>query len=196
VRLGGASAANTPLQVWARPLSNGDVAVAAYNAGPPSSHPWHTPCSPNASNVTTGGYLGPKGPQPKSWCYAPGAQSASDLDWYCCNDDSCAGWFFDGDTGAGCLLKDTEGGWQPGTAATTGSAKLGFSPPSGQAAVITIDFASVGMWPSSGGQGGGIRVFDIFTQTDLGLTGEAQWNVTVPWQGTAFLRLSSVAPTS
>ena len=174
------------------------MAVAAYNAGPPSAHPWHTPCSPNASNVTTGGYLGPKGPQPQSWCYAPDAQSASELDWYCCNDDSCAGWFYDGATGAGCLLKDTDGGWVPGGPLTTGSSKRGWVPPSGPTAQITVDFAAVGMWPaqSSGGGAGGVRVFDIFTQTDLGVTTAPVWNVSVPWQGTAFLRLSSVAPTS
>jgi hypothetical protein len=143
--------------------------------------------------VTSGGYFGPKNPQPKSWCYAPGAQSASELDWYCCNDDSCAGWWYDGDTGAGCLLKDTDGGWISG-ASLQGSAKLGFSPPSGSAAMISIDFASVGMWPggSGSGSGAGVRVFDVFTQTDLGVSTSATWNVTVAWQGTALLRLSSV----
>ena len=200
-RLGGAAVANAPQQVWARTLSNGDVAVALYNAGPPPAHPWHTACDANASNVTAGGYFRPKGPQPQSWCYAPGAQSASELDWYCCNDESCAGWWFDASTGAGCLLKDTDGGWEAGTS-LSGSVKLGFTPPSGAPATISVTFSDVGMWPgggsalAAGSGGGGVRVYDLWARADLGVTAALSWNATVPWQGTAFLRLSSVAPST
>lgn len=191
-RLGGSGSANAPQQVWARTLSNGDVAVALYNAGPPPAHPWHTSCATNASNVTSGGYFSPTGSQPKSWCYASGAQSASELDWYCCNDASCAGWWFDNSTNSGCLLKNTDGPWVEGSS-LSGSVKLGWTPPTGSPAVISVDFAAVGMWPGDGsGSGAGVRVYDIFARADLGVTTAPSWNATVPWQGTAFLRLSSI----
>lgn len=190
-RLGGPGAANAPQQVWSRALSNGDVAVALYNAGPPPAHPWHTACAPNASNATVGGYFRPAGTQPQSWCYAPGAESASGLDWYCCNDESCAGWWFDDATQAGCLLKDTGGGWEAG-ASLSGSVKLGFVPPSGAAAPISVDFAAVGMWPGGSGDAAVVRVYDVFARRDLGVTTAPSWNASaVPWQGTTLLRLSS-----
>lgn len=66
VRLGGAAATNNATQVWFRPLGNGDVAVALYNAGPPPTHPWHSNCP--AFDSTPGGYHAPTGDQPASWC--------------------------------------------------------------------------------------------------------------------------------
>ncbi len=121
-----------PQQVWLRPLANGDVAVALYNAGPPPAHPWHTPCP--AFNATPGGRFVPSEPQPQGWCSPALGQDL--LEWYCCNTEDCAGYFFSAATGAGCMLKDVEGGWVPGDANTTSYTKQGFIKPSGAPADV------------------------------------------------------------
>lgn len=187
VRLGGAGAANAETQVWYRPLGDGDVAVGLYNAGPLAPHPWHTPCAGNWTNVTEGGYLSPAGPQPASWCPAPGAFSLELFDWYCCQTPDCAGYNFSAATGAGCWFKDVDGPWVPAEG-VTGVAVVGFLPPTGPTQPITVDFASVGLFP-----GAPIQVYDIWARAEVGVTNGSNYTTNVPWQGTAFLRLSSVA---
>jgi hypothetical protein len=132
VRLGGAAAANAPQQVWVRPLSGGEVAVALYNAGPPPAHPWHTACP--AFNASQGGYVSSKDPPPSGWCSPALGQTL--LEWYCCNTEDCAGYYLNSTSGYGCMLKDLEGGFvQAGN--VTGYSKQGFTPPSGQPADVS-----------------------------------------------------------
>ena len=140
VRLGGAAAANAPQQVWARPLANGDVAVALYNAGPPPAHPWHTACP--AFNATPGGYYASAAAPPSGWCSPALGQTL--LDWYCCNTEDCAGYFFNSTSGFGCMLKDTQGGFVAAGSDVTGYTKQAFSPPSGAAADVSWRAVCVG----------------------------------------------------
>ena len=147
VRLGGAAAANAPQQVWARPLANGDVAVALYNAGPPPAHAWHTACAP--FNATAGGYFASRGAPPAGWCSPALGQSL--LDWYCCNTEDCAGYYFNSSSGQGCMLKDLEGGFVAAGSDVTGYTKADFSPPSGAAADVSWPGKQLLHWRGGGG---------------------------------------------
>lgn len=184
IRLGGTAAQNAPTQVWYRSLANGDVAVALYNAGPAPSHPWHTNCDANAFNTTTNGYYAPKNPQPSSWCTIPEAFSEDLMNWYCCNTEDCAGYNYSSITNSGCWFTDTDGGFVAAEN-ITGYVKNGFVPPSGSTQVISVDFASIGLFP-----GDPITVYDIWAQQVIMVTNASSYNATVPWQGTAFVRLS------
>lgn len=185
MRLGGAGAADAPTQVWFRPLSGGDVAVALYNRGPPPSHPFHTPCDP--FNATVGGYFSPLTPSPQGWCVEAFGQSL--LEWYCCNSEDCAGYNYSAATGAGCLFKDVSGPFIPTDANTTGYTKPNFVPPVGGPALISFNFSSVGVFTGSQGS---VRVVDVWEGKEVGLTNATAWSATVPWQGTVLLRLSTV----
>ena len=187
VRLGGSAALNAPLQTWLRPLANGDVAVVLYNRGEPGAHPWHSACAP--LNATVGGYFAPSAaiPQPTSWCGAALGQSL--MDWYCCNTDDCAGYNFSSATNSGCLFKDVSGGFVAADAATTGYTKQAFVPPTGAPADMTLSFADVGLFAGSH-----IQVYDVWQQRVIMTTTNATITVpAVPWQGAAFLRLSTIA---
>jgi hypothetical protein len=186
VRLGGAAASLAPTQVWYRPLANGDVAVALYNQGPPPAHTWHTACADDHFNQTgTDGYYSSAVGQPKDWCFAAGALPEDTLAWYACNTQDAAGYWFDSVTGAGCLLKDVSGPFvhKPGVAGYAVAG--GWKPPSGQAANITVAFADVGLFP-----GASIRVYDIWARRVVTVTNDTTLSAAVPWQGTAFFRLS------
>ena len=185
IRLGGASASNNVTQVWFRPLANGDVAVALYNAGPASAHQWHTACDANATNMTTGGYWSPAGEQPSNWCFAPGAMGQSNLEWYCCNDDECAGYNVSTTTGEGCLFKDTDGVFIPSSSDVNGYTKVNFIKPTGTAQVISFDFSSVGLF-----DGAQTTIYDVFAQKVVLNTNASSYSATVNWKGTVLLRIS------
>jgi alpha-galactosidase len=187
VRLGGAAAQNAPTQVWYRPLENGDVAVALYNAGPAASHPWHTACPTDEFNMTSGGYYSPRGEQPASWCPPPGAFSQENFDWYCCNSPDCAGYNFSSVTGSGCWFKDADGPFisSPGV---QGYARPGFIRPTGPSQTISVAFQDIGLFP-----GTEIQVYDVWQRTIAAVTREASYNASVPWLGTAYFRLSTLS---
>lgn len=132
-----------------------------------------------------GGYWAPRGAQPQSWCFAPGAFAQSLLDWYCCNSADCAGYNYSTTTGAGCLFKDTDGDFVAGGADVVGVTKVAFRPPTGKAADVSVDFASVGLFA-----GAPVQVYDLWAQRVVANTTASGWTATVPWQGTAFFRLS------
>lgn len=185
VLLGAPAAAGAPTQVWVRPLASGAVAVALYNAGPPSAHPWHTPCDP--FNATQGGYWAPlPGTQPAGWCLEGYGQSL--MEWYCCNTADCAGYNFSAATGAGCLFKDVAGGWVAAPGAS-GYTKQGFAPPTGGPADIEVRFADVGLLP-----GAPVEVFDVWEGAVVEVVANASgWTARgVPFLGAAFLRLRQV----
>jgi hypothetical protein len=186
VRLGGAAASNAPTQVFYRPLANGDVAVALYNFGTAPAHPFHTNCATDFLNATTGGYFSSSSPQPQGWCTIPGAFSLDLLQWYCCQSPDCAGLYYDADTGAGCLLKDTDGPFVPSSASVTGYTVTNFTKPTGAPASITVDFASVGLFP-----GAPVQVYDIWGGAVVGVTNATGWTATVDYLDTAFFRLST-----
>lgn len=184
IRLGGDAAANAPTQTWIRSMENGDVAVGLYNQGPPQQHPWHSKC--DAFNVTQGGYHAPTGDQPASWC-GP-ALGETLMEWYCCNTDDCAGYNFSATTKSGCMFKNLDGGFVKGDANTTGHVKANFVKPHGEPADMTVTFAEVGLFAGST-----IQVYDVWAQRVVATTNASSYTVAaVPWQGTAFLRLSTV----
>ena len=185
IRLGGIAASNNETQVWIRPLANGDVAIALYHAGLPSQHPWHSACDANATNITKGGYFQPLGEQPSSWCFAPGAFGQSLLDWYCCNDDDCAGYNVSTTTGAGCLFKNTDGDFVSSTSDVYGYRKVNYKKPTGQAQVISFDFSSVGLFPNAK-----TRIYDVFAQKVVLDTNASSYSTIVNWKGTVLLRIS------
>ena len=184
VRLGGATTSLAPTQVWYRPLANGDVAVALYNAGPPPAHVWHTDCAADDFNATTGGYFSSATTPPVSWC-GP-ALGASLLAFYCCNTEDCGGWFWNDTSKTGCMLKDAAGPWVAGDANVTGATRNAFTPPSGPPADITVDFADVGLFASAP-----VSVFDIWAGTQVAVVNGSFTARAVPWQDTAFYRLSA-----
>ena len=185
VRLGGAAASNAPTQVWYRPLENGDVAVALYNAGPSSSHPWHSACAP--LNATSGGYYAPAHSAPQ--CLEAFGQSL--LDWYCCNDQLCAGYNFSTMHGVGCLFKDVDGAFIASDASTTGYTKQGFVPPAAAPADNSVSFADVGLFVNPVAQ---VRVYDIWAGAVVAESNASSFTAhAVPFLGAAFLRLSTVA---
>merc|ERR1711957_246160 len=179
VRLGGSTAQNAPGQIWYRALANGDVAVALYNAGPAPEHEWHTAC--DNWNETTSGYWAPAGPQPESWCSS--ALGEHNLQWYCCNTEDCAGYNYSHATGFGCMFKDVEGGFVSDPNAS-GAMKTGFQKPAGSPMDITVNFADIGIFAAVP-----TGVFDIWEEKVVA-TVSGSFTATVPWQGTAFLRLS------
>lgn len=184
--LGGAAAASDPTQVWFRPLASGEVAVALYNQGPAPAHPWHTSCE--AFNETQGGYFSPSGASPEGWCLTGFGQG--NLDWYCCNTDDCAGYNFSTVTGAGCLFKNVDGPFVSASG-VNGYVKPAFSPPRGQPADITVNFADVGLGLAVGSE---VSVYDVWAQKSLGTTNGTSWTGRgVPWMGTHFLKLAQVS---
>ena len=137
-------------------------------------------------NATPGGYCAPAGPQPSGWCMSAYGQSL--MEWYCCNTEDCAGYNFSSVTGSGCLFKDVQGGFVAASSDVTGYTKQGFVQPSGPAAAITVNFADVGLFPGSV-----IRVYGIWEGQVLAESNSSSFTApAVPWQGTAFLRLSTV----
>ena len=144
-----------------------------------------TACAANESSVTTGGSHAPAGETPASWCVHD--FSLDLLSWYCCNTPDGAGFNFSASPGRGCMFRDVDGGFVPAAADVTGSAKVGFAPPTGNAADISFAFADVGLFPGSA-----VSVMDVWTGAAV-VTNETTWTAArVPWQGTAFLRLSPV----
>lgn len=154
------------------------------HTGPPQQHPWHAKC--DTFTVTQGGYHAPSGEQPVSWC-GP-ALGETLMEWYCCNTDDCAGYNFSATTKSGCMFKNLDGGFVKGDANTTGHVKLGFVQPLGKPADITVNFADVGMFAGST-----IQVYDVWAQKVVATTNASSYTAAaIPWQGTAFLRLSTV----
>jgi hypothetical protein len=185
VRLGGAAASLAPTQVWYRPLENGDVAVALYNQGSPPVHTWHTACASDHFNQTTGGYFSSAAQQPLDWCFAGGALPEDTLAWYACNTEDAAGYWFDTVTRAGCILKDVSGPFVHAPGVNGFTVTGGWKPPTGQSANITVAFADVGLFA-----GASISVYDIWERRVVSVTNATSLSAVVPWQGSAFFRLS------
>ena len=82
------------------------------------------------------------------------------------------------------MQKDVDGGWVPGSANSTGATRVAFVPPSGPSLNISLIFADIALTPP-------LVIFDIWQQRVVARPGAADTNytATVPWQGTAFLRV-------
>jgi len=85
------------------------------------------------------------------------------------------------------MFKNVDGGYVKADANTTGYTKPGYSKPHGEAFSITLNFAEVGIFAGST-----VSVFDIWQQKVVATTNATNYTQFVPWQGTAFLRLSTV----
>merc|ERR1711990_691392 len=100
---------------------------------------------------------------------------------FCCNDPVCAGFSYDPAAKSGCYKKNINCGLVSNPA-YNGYNKPGFVPPSGGPALITVNFADVGL-------SGPVHVRDILAQRDLG-TFTASYTANVSFHDTAFLRLT------
>mmetsp|Transcript_9473 Transcript_9473/g.26458 ORF Transcript_9473/g.26458 Transcript_9473/m.26458 type:complete len:530 (-) Transcript_9473:73-1662(-) len=179
IRLPGYTATSST-QVWARHLSNGDVAVGLYNkdgaaqpdiTGPPCTS-WHE---------TSGGYLEACGGAAGNVGTFFGL-TVDEAKEACCNNLECAG--FDFSNGSGYYKGNAMCGF------TTNAAYAGYTKPaqvptpSGEAADISVTFADVGL-------SGEVDVYDIWAKEHVGTFSESFTARNVPYHGTAFLRLST-----
>jgi len=169
-------------QVWARHLENGHVAVGLYNkAGgsvPPIPGP---PCddwskSEGSYREACGGAAGNVGSF--SGLTVEQAQDA------CCQNLQCAGFSITKSGGSGYY----KGNANCGT--TTNSAYDGYTKPSQipttKTADITVDFEALGL-------AGSVSVYDIWAQKVVGQFEKSYTAKSVPYHGTAFLRLVPVS---
>ena len=86
------------------------------------------------------------------------------------------------------MFKNLDGGFVAGDANTTGYTKPGFEQPHGDPADMTVTFAEIGIFAGST-----VEVYDIWAQQVVATTNATNYTVAaVPWQGTAFLRISTV----
>ena len=163
-------------EVWARTLADGAIAVALYNklGGVP-------PAPPCASwNVTTAGYYSSCGGVLGTFSGLTLAEAQA----ACCANPICAGVLYDASTSSGDYHADLNCGYHSSTTYSEYS-KPGFVPPAGAAVDITVSFADVNLF-------GSVRVYDIWSQTDLGVF-EGAFTATVPFHGSAFVRLTQGA---
>jgi alpha-N-acetylgalactosaminidase len=177
------------LEVWARNMSNGSVAVALFNKEGPVP-----PASCEAWNSTGPGWFYEAGnpcgsPNGNEDCFGPTTNLADALA-QCCGDPLCAGISYDAAGGSGgCYKTDV-------TCPYNESGIMGFykpnwtpaPPPPATAANITVDLALLGF-----SAGAAVTVFDVWAGAPV--EGEFVGNYTatdVPAHGTAFLILSKV----
>lgn len=171
----------SPQQIWARNLVNGDVAVGLYNKLGKTGHAelGAAPC-PSWHELRGGRRLEACGGGGGDFLlrrFSREAVSAMDLGEVrraCCEDPLCAGFTL------------SAPGQRP---AYDARAAMGCAtPPLGDgAADITVTFADLNLF-------GKVVVFDIWANKFLGEFADAFTARRVPLHGTAFLRMSPVAP--
>ena len=166
---------NSGYQIWSRPLENGDIAVALYNAlGAPPAPPAQCP----TWNHTQGYYL--ESCAGNIGCYDG---TSDDLKAQCCGNSLCAGVSYITAQNFGCLKLDTKCGTTNGTG-YEGWFKPNFTPATCGPVDIPIDFSILG-WA-----GATVKVRDIWARADVGSFTGTYTAKAVPCHGTAFLRLT------
>jgi len=175
------NATSTATQVWGRLLSNGDVAVALYNAAGRPTPP--IPVAPCPSwTKTTGGYVeacgGAEGNIGSFQNLTVEQAQAS-----CCENSLCAGFDYNRESKAGYYKGNQKCG------VTTNSKYDGYSKPSqipAGAASVTVNFADVGLQ-------GAVSVYDIWAGKSLGTFHGSYTAESVGLHASAFVRLSEVS---
>lgn len=107
----------------------------------------------------------------------------ADVEGRCCADPTCAGFSFAPASGDGCFKGFPLNGFINSTQ-YDGYLKPGARPTPGLPADITISFADVNLV-------GRIAVYDVWARQSVGTFEGSYTARAVPFQGTAFLRLSS-----
>lgn len=173
---------NVGQQVWARELSKGEVAVALYNKGGKPLPPIPTG-SCDAWNKTESGYLEACGGDAGNVGTFSGltVEQAQDA---CCENPKCAGFDFDRASGSGYYKGNQNCGVQHNSAYDGYTKPSQYPSKDGQALDITLNFSDVGL-------SGSVAVYDIWTQQQLGVFQGSYTASSVPFHGSAFLRLSS-----
>ena len=176
------ASAAAPLQRWWRRLAGGDVAVALLNR-----HGAPEPCPDWSLNHT--GYRECCG---GGCCAAFANLTLEAAEAACCAQGSdCAGLSFPaaaaaaGAPGDGCYKSDLAC-FQPSTG-FVGASKPVWPPPPGLPADIELNFADAGFGPAAR-----VAVFDVWTHKTLGVFSGSFTAASVPFHGSAFLRLSAV----
>jgi hypothetical protein len=181
---------NTALQVWARRMANGDVAVALYNKAanlapsPPIPPP---PC--DVWEHTLNGFYEPAPSNNIGQFDALSVAAAQDA---CCKNDACAGFSFVNSS------KGTGSGFykgQPLSSFYSAAGDDGYTKPSQipkpgppgpvPGADITLDFGMLFLH-------GSVSVYDIWGQKEAGVFKGSYTAKAVPHHGTSFLRLTPV----
>ena len=167
-----------PQQRWAKPLSDGGVAVALTNR-----HGGAAPCSPTDWTITYNGYNETCG-----GCRGFNGLTLGEAEAACCADDECAGFSFSNRTGGpgqGCYKADHNCGFVNSTQ-YIGVFKRDFPPPVPPPADIMINFADVNLT-------GHVAVYDVWLQQSLGVFVNSFTAKAVAYHDTAFLKFLRVA---
>jgi hypothetical protein len=159
-------------QRWFKVLADGSVAVGLYNKLGGNST---VPCP--RWDITTNGYNETANP---GACFNDAQLDA--IEAYCCADPTCAGFSFAPQTGNGCYKYFPLNGFV-NSSEYDGYTKPGAKPSPGLPADITVAFADINLVSQ-------VEVFDIWAQKSLGSFSGSFTAQAVPYQGTAFLRMT------
>lgn len=171
-------------EVWARNLSNGDIAVGLFNKGG-AAPPAPESCPASTWNETQGGYLEACGGSAGDIsCFSGLTQD--DALAQCCSDGYCAGFSYYPADGSGCFKSNVDCGVMPASG-YVGFNKIGFLPPTPSPLDIALNFTTLG-WPATTWA----SVRDIWSAKSLGVYYGGFTASAVPFHGTGFYRLERV----
>jgi len=180
---------NGPLEIWARNMANGDVAVALYNTGAatPILPPFHNgtaTCTTGVSDwaTTTGGYYEACGGADGDLGEFQGL-TVEQAHSACCSNPKCAGFNFN--QGNGFYKENANCGITQDKSYVGYTRKSAIPVPDTKASDITVHFndSNINLF-------GSIDVFDIWSGKSLGAFTGSYTAKDVNAHGTSFLRLS------
>ena len=181
---------NTDLQLWARRMANGDIAVALYNKNgnglpPPPPIP-APPC--NEWVETANGFYEP---DPTNNVDSFAGLTLADAKAACCSNDKCAAFSWANGSTAG-----VGSGYYKGQTLSylyNATGDYGYAKPSQVPATpvppipasmdVTLNFGDLELFNS-------VSVYDIWNQNEVGVFKGSFTAKDVPHHGTAFLRLT------
>jgi len=182
-RMGARISKNEDTQVWSRELSGGHVAVALYNKGGSTPLPPIPTGSCDSWNKTENGYLEACGGADGNIGTFSGL-TAQQAQATCCENPKCAGFDFNRASGSGYYKGNQNCGSSQNSAYDGYTKPSQYPSPDGQEADITLNFSDVGF-------SGDVAVYDIWAEQDLGTFHGSYTASSVPFHGSAFLRLSN-----
>merc|ERR1712070_1091938 len=182
-KMGGRITGDVSQQVWARELSGGKVAVALYNKIGGQPLPPIPTGNCDAWNKTENGYLEACGGGDGNVGTFSGLtlEQAQDA---CCNNPKCAGFDFNRASGSGYYKGNQNCGVTKNGAYDGYTKPSQYPSPDDKKADVTINFSDVGL-------SGDVAVYDIWAQKQVGIFQGSYTASSVPFHGSAFLRLSS-----
>ena len=182
--------ADARTQVWYRNLENGDVAVALYYKA--AAVPITPPFDNSTENCEGDIWVATEGRYYEACGGAGGdvgsfeGNTAAEAKAKCCSNSVCAG-FSINEGGDGFYKENANCGVRTNKAFNgyTRKSAIPNTPPLNSSADITVNFADVHLY-------GPVQVYDIWEQKTLGTFKGSYTAKSVPYHGTAFLRLSSI----